>query len=84
MADKSDLRYQAGQAAGHAQVKKDEMMNRASEACQQGKEEAGGLMQQTGEQVKQMAQGAADAVKNAVGMDGSTTTSTTRTTTTKP
>lgn len=92
------------------------MMNRASEACQQGKEEAGGLMQQvtkkkktkeklmysqrdaiyemvinifavllqTGEQVKQMAQGAADAVKNAVGMDGSTTTSTTRTTTTKP
>ncbi|XP_073007696.1 late embryogenesis abundant protein D-7-like [Typha latifolia] len=68
MADKSDMRCKASETAGQAQVKKDEMMNKASETCQQGKEQAGGFMQQTGEQVKSMAQGATDAVKNAVGM----------------
>lgn len=42
------------------------------------------LYEKTGDQVKQMAQGAANAVKNAVGMGtGNTTTSTTTTTTSK-
>nr|CAD1843425.1 unnamed protein product [Ananas comosus var. bracteatus] len=100
MADHSDIRYKAGEAAGHAQIKKNEMMDKASgvaqsckESCQQGGEKAGGFMQQAGEQVMQMAQGAADTVKNAVGMGGATggggstasggATTTTHTTTTK-
>ncbi|KAG1330435.1 stress-induced protein KIN2 [Cocos nucifera] len=70
MADKSDVRYKAGEAAGHAQVKKDEVMDGARDAAQQ----AGGYAQHAGEQMKNMAQGAADAVKNAVGMGGNTTT----------
>ncbi|CAL9084584.1 unnamed protein product [Musa textilis] len=67
------------QAVGQAQAKKDEAMNKASEACQQGKQQAGGLMQQTGDQMKNMAQGAIDTVKNAVGMGGGTNTSSTTT-----
>ncbi|XP_010925934.1 uncharacterized protein [Elaeis guineensis] len=74
MADKSDVRYKAGEAAGHAQVKKDETMDSARDAAQQ----AGGYVQHAGEQVKNMAQGAADAMKNAVGMGGNTTTTTKR------
>ncbi|XP_008806868.1 late embryogenesis abundant protein 1-like [Phoenix dactylifera] len=74
MADKSDMRYKAGQATGHAQVKKDEMADSAHNAAQQ----AGGYVQHAGDQMKNMAQGAADAVKNAVGMEGSTTTTTTK------
>ncbi|XP_072993111.1 late embryogenesis abundant protein 1-like [Typha latifolia] len=77
MADQSDLSYKTGQAAGHAQVKKDEMVDKASETCNQGKAQAGGFAQQTGEQMKQMAQGATDAIKNAVGMGGSNSCSTT-------
>ncbi|XP_065036949.1 late embryogenesis abundant protein Dc3-like [Musa acuminata AAA Group] len=74
-----------GEAAGQAQMKKDEVMNKASETCQQGQQQAGGFLQQTGDQVKNMAQGAAEAVKNAVGMGGTNTTSTaTTTTTTRP
>lgn len=70
------------------QVKKDELVDKASQSARETKEETAGFLQQTGEQVKNMAQGAADAVKNAVGMDtsstaGSGTTTTTRTTVTK-
>ncbi|PKA54416.1 Late embryogenesis abundant protein 76 [Apostasia shenzhenica] len=67
------------------QVKKDELVDKARDAAQQGTERAGGFLQQTGDQVKQMAQGAADAVKNAVGMGsgGGPTTTTTHTTTTR-
>ncbi|CAN6486011.1 unnamed protein product [Victoria cruziana] len=93
-----DLRHKAGEAAGHAQVKKDELVQQGKEACQamkdkassgmqavkdaansaaekcssaahsDGQQSAGGLLQQTGEQAKSMAQGAADAVKNTVGI----------------
>ncbi|XP_010918219.1 uncharacterized protein [Elaeis guineensis] len=63
--NQSDIRCKAGQAAGHAQVKKDEMMDKASQA----KDQAGGYIQEAGEQARNMAQGAADAVKNAVGME---------------
>ena len=61
------------------QVKKDEMMDKARET----KDQASGFIQQTGEQMKNMAQGAADAVKNTVGMgdNSGNTTTTTHTTT---
>lgn len=48
-------------------VKKDEMMQK----CQETTEQAGGLVQQTGDQIKSMAQGATDTMKNAMGMGGS-------------
>ncbi|KAJ8480120.1 hypothetical protein OPV22_023847 [Ensete ventricosum] len=70
MADQQNMTFKAGQGAGQAQVKKDEMMQN----CQETKEQAGGLMQQTGDQVKSMAQVATDTVKNAMGMGGNTTT----------
>nr|CAD1820928.1 unnamed protein product [Ananas comosus var. bracteatus] len=60
--------------------------NSMGDSAQQNKDQAAGFLQQTGDQVKQMAQGAANAVKNAVGMGntdtaaGNTTTSTTTTT----
>ncbi|URE45384.1 hypothetical protein MUK42_25711 [Musa troglodytarum] len=54
---------------GMMKVKKDEMMQK----CQETKEQAGGLMQQTGDQIKSMAQGATDTVKNAMGMGGNAT-----------
>ncbi|WOK97241.1 late embryogenesis abundant protein 29-like [Canna indica] len=70
MADQSDIRYQAGEAAGQAQMKKDEMMESAQSTAQESKTQAAGFMQQTGEKMMNMAQGAADAVKNAVGIGG--------------
>ncbi|THU52528.1 hypothetical protein C4D60_Mb10t04920 [Musa balbisiana] len=69
MADQQNLAFKAGQAAGHAQVKKDEMMQK----CQETTEQAAGLMQQTGDQIKSMAHGATDTMKNAMGMGGSNT-----------
>lgn len=54
---------------GMMKVKKDEMMQK----CQETKEQAGGLMQQTGDQIKSTAQGATDTMKNAMGMGGSNT-----------
>ncbi|WVY97284.1 hypothetical protein V8G54_029435 [Vigna mungo] len=38
-------------------------------AAEQNKEEAAGFLQQTGEQMKNMAQGAVDSVKHTLGMD---------------
>jgi len=115
MADHSDIRFQAGQAIGQAQVsvtfvsskhlifiasmnlivyiwhgiyllkvKKDDLMDKATQSARETKEQAGGFIQQTGEQVKNMAQDAADVVKNAVGMgDNNTANTGTATTTTR-
>ena len=66
------------------------MMESAKDTAEAGKEKTGGIIQRTGEQVKSMAQGAADAVKHTFGMaetdedDPTKTTSTTTTTTTVP
>ncbi|KAJ8616839.1 hypothetical protein MRB53_036211 [Persea americana] len=72
-----DSSYQAGQMEGQAKMKKDQLKDQASstaqsakESCQQGQENASNFMQQTGEQMKGMAQGATDAVKNTLGMGG--------------
>ncbi|KAK7290425.1 hypothetical protein RIF29_04843 [Crotalaria pallida] len=43
--------------------------NTTGQTAQQNKEEAAGFLQQTGEQVKTMAQGAVDTVKHTLGMD---------------
>ncbi|KAF0917543.1 hypothetical protein E2562_020920 [Oryza meyeriana var. granulata] len=85
MADQSSqLSYQAGEAAGHAQARREEVVEKAhdaasaaQEATREGASQAGGLVQQAGAQVQQIAQGtagavksAADAVKNATGLGG--------------
>ncbi|URE45403.1 hypothetical protein MUK42_11802 [Musa troglodytarum] len=54
MADQSDMKFQAGQAAGQAQLKKDELVSSArdaAESCKQSCKQAGGVMQQTGEKM---------------------------------
>ncbi|KAG4909770.1 hypothetical protein JHK87_055886 [Glycine soja] len=43
--------------------------NTTGQTVQQNKEESAGFLQQTGEQVKNMAQGAVDSVKHTLGMD---------------
>ncbi|KAF3791943.1 Late embryogenesis abundant protein [Nymphaea thermarum] len=99
-----DIRYKAGELAGQAQVKKDELMDKGRDAAQNVKEKASsgmqaakdaansaadkccsaaesgksaasdcknqtsGFLQQTGEQAMSMAQGAAEAVKNTLGI----------------
>merc|ERR1711924_387471 len=40
----------------------------AQESAQHGKDQSAGFLQQTGEQVKNMAQNAVDSVKNTIGM----------------
>ena len=57
--------YQAGQAKGQAQEKGNQMMDKASNMMQSAKES----MQGAGEQIQAKAAGAADAVKNATGMN---------------
>ncbi|KAK9105424.1 hypothetical protein Scep_022268 [Stephania cephalantha] len=64
--DKShDMSFQAGEAKGQFEVKKDDLMDKASNAAQSAKESC----QKAGETVKAKAQDAADAVKNATGMN---------------
>ena len=60
-------------------------MSRTSQSAQDTKEQAAGFIEQTSEQMKNMAQGAADAMKNAVGMadNSASNTTTTNTTVTK-
>ncbi|XP_008796404.1 late embryogenesis abundant protein 1-like [Phoenix dactylifera] len=88
--------FRGGKAHGEGQAKADQMIQSAKDTAhsitggssdtrqcaQENKEQAAGFLQQTGEQVKQMAQGAMDAVKNATGMgnasSGTTTTPTSK------
>ncbi|PIA65541.1 hypothetical protein AQUCO_00100796v1 [Aquilegia coerulea] len=63
-----NISNKAGKVTGQAQAKKDELMDRAGQATGQA---------QTGEQVMHMAQGAADAVKNTLGMQNTSSNTTT-------
>ncbi|KAG5129348.1 hypothetical protein JHK84_035745 [Glycine max] len=71
--DSQNMSYNAGQAKGQAQTsifvllqeKAGNMMDKASSAAQS----AQNSMQQAGQQMQAKAQGAADAVKNATGMN---------------
>ncbi|XP_042483082.1 uncharacterized protein LOC122063439, partial [Macadamia integrifolia] len=68
IADKSqaqNLSYQAGEAKANAQMNKDQMMDKATNAMNSAKESC----QETGQQMKSKAEGATDAVKNAMGMN---------------
>ncbi|XP_052206916.1 late embryogenesis abundant protein 1-like [Diospyros lotus] len=79
----SSSQFSAGQTHGQARAKTEDLVqsaqstaNAASEkladsgdSAQQHKEEAAGFIQQTGEQVVQMAQGAIDGVKNTLGIN---------------
>ncbi|KAL5721874.1 hypothetical protein ACHQM5_005461 [Ranunculus cassubicifolius] len=57
--------YNAGQAQGQAEVKKDEIMDKAANTVQSVKDSVG----QTGQAVMDKAHNAADAVKDATGMN---------------
>jgi len=59
------------------------MMDQASQSARETKEQTEGFLQQTSENVRDMAQGAADAVKNAVGMGDNNNTANYTTTTTR-
>ncbi|GAU42863.1 hypothetical protein TSUD_13310 [Trifolium subterraneum] len=59
------------QTASAAAEKAHAAANTTGQAQEKNQQEAAGFLQQTGEQVKSMAQGAADTVKHALGMDGS-------------
>ncbi|KAK4346374.1 hypothetical protein RND71_032713 [Anisodus tanguticus] len=65
MDNSQNVSYQAGQAKGQAQEKGNQMMDKAANAAQSAKE----TMQEAGQQMQATAQGAADAVKNATGMN---------------
>ncbi|XP_059451272.1 uncharacterized protein LOC132182083 [Corylus avellana] len=66
MADNTqDMSYQAGEAKGQTKEKASGMMDKAGNVTQSAKESS----QQAGQQVKDKAQGAAESVKNAVGMN---------------
>ncbi|KAF7131785.1 hypothetical protein RHSIM_Rhsim09G0044300 [Rhododendron simsii] len=79
----SSAQWNAGETHGQTQAKTEEWMqsaqNTADRACdkmadskesaQQGKEQSAGFIQQTGEQVMHMAQGAIDGVKSTLGMN---------------
>ncbi|KAI8002411.1 hypothetical protein LOK49_LG08G02567 [Camellia lanceoleosa] len=79
----SSAQWNAGQTHGQAQAKTEEWVQSAQgtankacdkmadskESAQQGKEETAGFLQQTGEKVATMTQGAIDGVKNTLGMN---------------
>ncbi|KAJ8626295.1 hypothetical protein MRB53_019602 [Persea americana] len=71
-----DLSHKAGEMKGQAEVKNDQMADSASnsaqavkESCQPGQENTSNFVQQTGDQMKGMAQGAADAMKSTLGVE---------------
>ncbi|KAK4590433.1 hypothetical protein RGQ29_020836 [Quercus rubra] len=73
---KKDIGNKAGEITSQAQVKKDELLDQASDAAHSAQNsspnltgQATNFLQQTGEQVKHMAQGAAVAVKNTLGLN---------------
>ncbi|KAA8548906.1 hypothetical protein F0562_000590 [Nyssa sinensis] len=84
----SSAQHNAAQTHGQAQAKKEDWVqsaqNTAKKACdktadnpeqaQRGKEQSAGFLQQTGEQVMSMAQGAIDGVKNTLGVNNEKST----------
>ncbi|KAL7219998.1 hypothetical protein ACSBR2_012955 [Camellia fascicularis] len=79
----SSAQLNAGQTHGQAQAKTEEWVqsaqNTANKTCdkmadskesaQHGKEESAGFLQQTGEKMANMAQGAIDGMKNTLGIN---------------
>ncbi|XVE52172.1 hypothetical protein DITRI_Ditri02bG0101300 [Diplodiscus trichospermus] len=81
-----NIAHKAGEFTGQAQLKRDEIMDQASHGQATNSQssenqnssytsQATNFLQQTGEQVKHMAQGAADAVKTTLGMNSADNTS---------
>ncbi|KAI3983173.1 hypothetical protein MKX01_039664 [Papaver californicum] len=62
----------AKDTAQSARDKTADATNATSDSCQQKKEEASGFLQQTGEQVMNMAHGAMEGVKNTLGVNDNT------------
>ncbi|KAG6788881.1 hypothetical protein POTOM_004959 [Populus tomentosa] len=79
----NDITCSAGELTGQAQAKKDDFMNQCQEGLNQSTQDIRKnnainvlICLQTGEQVKNMAQGAAEAVKNTLGMNTENTPTT--------
>ncbi|XP_045807718.1 late embryogenesis abundant protein 7-like [Trifolium pratense] len=70
-----DLLDSTKQTASAAADKAHAAANTTGQAREENQQQAAGFLQQTGEQVKSMAQGAADSVKHALGMDGNSNNS---------
>ncbi|CAH8385698.1 unnamed protein product [Eruca vesicaria subsp. sativa] len=66
--NKQNLSYQAGQATGQTKEKASGVMDKAKDAAASAQDS----MQQTGQQMKQKVQGAADVVKDKTGMNKNT------------
>ncbi|KAJ4917857.1 late embryogenesis abundant protein-related / LEA protein-related [Raphanus sativus] len=102
MSSNQELSYNAGEATGQVQLKKEEYLNKVSHAMNESADhhshshaehdqnnpslisQASNVIQQTGGQVKNMAQGAADAVKNTLGMSPATNNPSSPAGTTRP
>ncbi|XP_022720775.1 late embryogenesis abundant protein 2-like [Durio zibethinus] len=78
--------HEAGEISGQIQLKRDEMMDQAPHGQATNSQssddqnssyttQATNFLQQTGTQVKHMAQGAADALKTTLGMNSADSTS---------
>ncbi|MED6200370.1 hypothetical protein PIB30_084380 [Stylosanthes scabra] len=66
----TEASYQAAKdSASAAADRAKAAYNTEGQAREENKDEAAGFLQQTGEQVKNMAQGAVDSVKHSLGMD---------------
>ncbi|KAJ6729875.1 F6D8.10 [Salix viminalis] len=69
------ITYNADELTGQAQARKDDFLNQCEEGCQSSTQDssytaqASSFLQQSGEQVKSIAHGAAEAVKNTLGMN---------------
>ncbi|KAI5649788.1 hypothetical protein M9H77_35793 [Catharanthus roseus] len=71
----SSAQFNAGEAHGQAQGKTEKIIESTKETAQAAQDKAAsatdqssGFIQQTGEQMKSMAQGAIDGVKNTLGV----------------
>ncbi|CAH8259039.1 unnamed protein product [Arabidopsis lyrata] len=65
MDNKQNMSYQAGQATGQTKEKAGGMMDKAKDAAASAQDS----LQQTGQQMTEKAQGAADVVKDKTGMN---------------
>nr|XP_027120109.1 late embryogenesis abundant protein 1-like [Coffea arabica] len=76
----SSTQFNAGETHGRTQAKTEQLVdsckdaaNAARDRSAQAADQSAGFLQQTGEQVKSMAQGAIDGVKNTLGVGDNNT-----------
>ncbi|EYU44275.1 hypothetical protein ABFS82_08G038000 [Erythranthe guttata] len=63
--DQAKANYQAGEAKGQTEEKANQMMDKISNTAESAKQS----VQETGQQMKAKAEGAADAIRDSTGMN---------------